>query len=169
LKCSLSAAKNLAPCHQNIRRNTLRYYALRKLGVEACHVAGKNFLVASTKKQDYSDNTDKSQEAIMSTILEKRYPSFAEFYPAYLSEHSNRVCRELHFAGITLALFSLAALVLTGNPWWLLAGLGCAYGFAWIGHFGFEKNQPASLKQPLYSFVADWVMYWQMLTGQISF
>lgn len=105
----------------------------------------------------------------MSTVIEKRYETFSEFYPIYLSEHSNRVCRQLHFVGSTLALFSLGALFLTGNLWWLLAGLACGYGFAWIGHFGFEKNQPASFKQPLYSFMGDWVMYWQMLTGQISF
>jgi hypothetical protein len=105
----------------------------------------------------------------MPTVLGKRYQTFAEFYPVYLGEHSNRTCRQLHFVGSTLALLSLTALVLTGNPWWLLAALGAGYGFAWIGHFGFEKNQPATFKQPLYSFMGDWVMYWQMLTGQISF
>ena len=29
----------------------------------------------------------------------KKYASFAEFYPFYLSEHSERTCRRLHFAG----------------------------------------------------------------------
>lgn len=105
----------------------------------------------------------------MSVITGKRYGTFAEFYPFYLTEHSNRTCHQLHFAGSTLALFSFAALVLTGNWWWLLVGLGCGYGFAWLGHFGFEKNRPASFRQPLYSFMGDWVMYWQMLSGQISF
>ncbi len=105
----------------------------------------------------------------MSVITEKRYGTFAEFYPFYLTEHSNRTCRQLHFAGSTLALLSFAALVLTGDWWWLLVGLGCGYGFAWLGHFGFEKNRPASFRQPLYSFMGDWVMYWQMLSGQISF
>lgn len=105
----------------------------------------------------------------MSTVLPKRYETFTEFYPVYLSEHSNRICRQLHFAGSTLALLCLGTLMVTGNLWWLLAALACGYGFAWVGHFGFEKNQPASFKQPLYSFISDWVMYWQMLTGQISF
>jgi hypothetical protein len=105
----------------------------------------------------------------MATVTQKEYASFAEFYPAYLSEHSNRVCRELHFTGSTLALLCLAALLLTGNPWWLLGALLCSYGFAWVGHFAFEKNQPATFKHPLYSFMGDWVMYWQMLTGQASF
>ncbi|HXA47404.1 MAG TPA: Mpo1-like protein [Burkholderiaceae bacterium] len=105
----------------------------------------------------------------MPTVLDNRYHSFAEFYPVYLGEHSNRVCRELHFVGSTLALACFAALLLTENLWWLPAALLCGYGFAWIGHFGFQKNQPATFRQPFYSFMADWVMYWQMLTGQTSF
>jgi hypothetical protein len=105
----------------------------------------------------------------MSTMTEDRYQTFAEFYPVYLNEHSNRVCRQLHFAGSTLSLLSLGVLFLTGNLWWLPVSLICLYGFAWGGHFGFERNQPASLRHPLYSFMGDWVMYWQMLTGQISF
>lgn len=95
--------------------------------------------------------------------------SFAEFYAFYLSEHSNRTCRRLHFAGSTLALACLALLLATGNWWWLLAGLVAGYGFAWIGHFGFEKNKPASFKRPLYSFMGDWVMYKDIWTGKIPF
>jgi hypothetical protein len=105
----------------------------------------------------------------MSVVAEKEYASFADFYPAYLSEHANRISRELHFAGSTLALICLAALLITGNLWWLPAALASGYGFAWIGHFAFEKNRPATFRHPLYSFMGDWVMYWQMLTGQASF
>ena len=99
----------------------------------------------------------------------RAYKSFAEFYPFYLSEHSNRTCRRLHFAGSTLALASLVMVVATAQPWWLLVGLLCGYGFAWIGHFGFEKNKPASFKRPLYSFMGDWVMYKDLWTGRIPF
>lgn len=99
----------------------------------------------------------------------KKYTTFREFYPFYLTEHSNRTCRRLHFVGSTLALVCLAMLVVTGNGWWLPAGLVAGYGFAWIGHFGFEKNRPASFKQPLYSFMGDWVMYKEIWTGRIKF
>jgi hypothetical protein len=105
----------------------------------------------------------------MPTVLEKKYETFAEFYPSYLSQHSNRTCRQLHFVGSTLALLALVALVLTGSLYWLPVALVCGYGFAWIGHFAFEKNRPATFRQPLYSLLGDWVMYWQMLTGQVSF
>lgn len=105
----------------------------------------------------------------MAGVTQRNFESFAEFYPVYLSEHSNRICRELHFAGTTLALLSLAALLLTGGWWWLLAALASHYGFAWIGHFAFERSQPETLRHPLYSFMGDMVMYRQMLTGQDSF
>jgi hypothetical protein len=95
--------------------------------------------------------------------------SFAEFYPFYLSEHSNRTCRRLHFVGSTLALLCLMAAVVRGQPAFLLYGLLCGYGFAWVGHFGFEKNKPASFKRPLFSFIGDWVMYKDMWTGKIPF
>jgi hypothetical protein len=105
----------------------------------------------------------------MPTVPEKRFASFADFYPVYLDEHSNPTCRKLHFVGSTLALLSLAALFLTANPWWLLAALAAGYGFAWIGHFAFEKNRPMTFKHPVYSLMGDWVMYWSMLTGREPF
>lgn len=95
--------------------------------------------------------------------------SFAEFYPFYLGEHSNRTCRRLHFIGSTLALVCLAMLVFSGRPQYLLYALLCGYGFAWVGHFVFEKNKPASFKRPLYSLMGDWVMYKDIWTGRIRF
>jgi hypothetical protein len=95
--------------------------------------------------------------------------SFAEFYPFYLSEHNNRTCRRLHFMGSTLGLVFLGTALATGNAWWVMVGLLCGYALAWLGHFGFEKNKPASFKRPLYSFMGDWVMYKDIWTGRIPF
>ncbi len=98
----------------------------------------------------------------------KSLKTFAEFYPFYLSEHSNRTCRRLHFVGSTLALLCFITAVARGQPIYLLYGLLCGYGFAWLGHFGFEKNKPASFKRPLFSFMGDWVMYKDIWVGKIS-
>ena len=98
-----------------------------------------------------------------------KYSSFAEFYPFYLSEHANRATRRLHFAGSSLALLCLLMLALTGDLWWLGAALLGGYGFAWVSHLAVEKNRPATFRQPLYSFMGDWVMFWQILTGKIAF
>lgn len=97
-----------------------------------------------------------------------RYTSFAEFYPFYLTQHADRMCRRAHFLGSSMALGALAQYVVSMNPWWIAAALVAGYGGAWIGHFMFEKNRPATFSQPLYSFCGDWVMYWQMLTGKLS-
>ncbi len=99
----------------------------------------------------------------------KAIKTFAEFYPLYLREHGDRTCRRLHFVGSTLALSCLALLLVTGQAAFGLAALLCGYGFAWVGHFVFEKNKPASFKRPLYSFMGDWVMYKDFLTGRIRF
>ena len=94
------------------------------------------------------------------------YRSFAEFYPFYLSQHANPVCRRLHLVGSTLALAVVAWLVATGAWVWLPATLLIGYGFAWVGHFFFEHNKPATFEYPLYSFMGDWVMWFDCLTGR---
>jgi hypothetical protein len=101
--------------------------------------------------------------------MEKRFQSFAEFYPYYLSEHLNPTCRKLHFAGTSLVLAIAVAMIAT-QQWWLGLLLPIAgYGFAWVGHFAFEKNRPATFTYPRWSLAADFVMYWQLLTGKIRF
>ena len=97
------------------------------------------------------------------------YASFAEFYPFYLSEHGNRSCRRMHFIGSSLVIVVIALAVLSGQLRWLWLAPVAGYGFAWVGHYAFEKNRPATFKHPLYSLLGDWVMYGQMLRGKIRF
>lgn len=105
----------------------------------------------------------------MSTQTAERFHSFAEFYPFYLQEHSNSTCRRLHYAGSLLVLATLAYALLSGQLAWLLALPFAGYGFAWVGHFVFEKNRPATFKYPLWSFIGDWVMLKDAFTGRIRF
>ena len=98
-----------------------------------------------------------------------QYASFRDFYPFYLSEHRNATSRKLHFAGSAIVLAIAVAAIATRQWWalWLMPVAG--YGFAWVGHFAFEKNRPATFKHPFYSLMGDWVMFWQLLTGRIGF
>jgi hypothetical protein len=98
-----------------------------------------------------------------------KFASFAEFYPFYLGEHRNTVCRVLHFCGISIALALFVIAIATSNGWLIAIAVVQGYAWAWIGHFGFEKNKPASFKQPIYSFMGDWVMWFQLLTGKLKF
>jgi hypothetical protein len=97
------------------------------------------------------------------------FARFADFYPYYLGEHQNRACRRLHFAGSVLVLGFVVRAIATANPHWLWPALLSGYGFAWVGHFFFEHNRPATFKQPLYSFIGDWVMFKDILIGRIRF
>ncbi len=100
--------------------------------------------------------------------MNKQYRSFAEFYPFYLSQHQDLTCRRLHFVGSCLVLMLLAYALLTVNVWILLLIPIVGYGFAWIGHFIFEKNHPATFQYPLYSLMGDWLMFAQMLSGKVE-
>jgi hypothetical protein len=105
----------------------------------------------------------------MTTHTAERFHSFAEFYPFYLQEHSNPTCRRLHCVGSLLVLAILAYAIASGNLLWLIALPFAGYGFAWVGHFVFEKNRPATFKYPLWSFMGDWVMLRDAFTGRIRF
>jgi len=96
------------------------------------------------------------------------FASFREFYPFYLGEHRDRNCRRMHFAGSTLVLAVIALTVTTGHLAWLWLVPVAGYGFAWVGHFAFEKNRPATFRHPLYSLMGDWVMYWDVLRGKVK-
>ncbi|MEK6787535.1 MAG: DUF962 domain-containing protein [Pseudomonadota bacterium] len=97
-----------------------------------------------------------------------RFTSFREFYPYYLQEHSNRTCRRLHFIGTSLVIGIVLAAVGTGHLAWLWAIPVAGYGFAWVGHYGFEKNRPATFKHPFYSLLGDFVMYRDIWLGRLS-
>jgi len=102
--------------------------------------------------------------------MSQTFANFRDFYPFYLGEHSDRTCRRLHFAGST-GVLTILVLVLAQvlPPIWLLAMPLCGYGFAWVGHFFFEKNRPATFSYPFYSFAGDWVMWSEILRGKIKF
>jgi len=96
-----------------------------------------------------------------------RYRTFKEFYPFYLNEHRNAICRRLHFIASTLILALLLTAIIRAS-WqllWFIPLIG--YGFAWVGHFFFEHNRPATFKYPLFSLLGDWVMFRDMLIGRV--
>lgn len=97
------------------------------------------------------------------------FKTFRDFYPYYLSEHANPTCRRLHFVGSGVVIVLVVIALATLNAWWLLAALVSGYAFAWVGHFFFEHNRPATFKHPFYSFLGDWVMFKDILAGRIRF
>lgn len=94
--------------------------------------------------------------------------TYAEFWDFYLAEHSQPLTRLLHFAGTSLGIVVLVAVIVSGRWYFLPLALVVGYAFAWFAHFVVEKNRPASFKYPLWSFISDYKMMWFMLTGQMN-
>jgi len=95
------------------------------------------------------------------------YRSSGEFYPYYPLEHQGPTCRLLHFTGTALVIVTLLAALATRHWRWLLAAPVSGYGFAWVGHFVFEHNRPATFRHPLYSLAGDFVMFRDILIGRV--
>jgi hypothetical protein len=70
--------------------------------------------------------------------------------------------------GTSLVLGFVGLAIATRNPWWLLAAPVAGYGPAWVGHFGFEKNRPATFDYLAWSLFADFQMYGCILTGRMG-
>ena len=101
--------------------------------------------------------------------MSKEYKTLKEFYPYYLEEHQNPTCRSLHFVGTGLLFMILAASLYLGNYLWLASIPFVGYGFAWVGHFFFEKNKPATFKYPIFSLVSDFKLFFDLLVGKEKF
>ncbi|WP_436870352.1 Mpo1-like protein [Acinetobacter courvalinii] len=94
--------------------------------------------------------------------------NYDEFYHFYLTEHRNIASRRLHAAGSSIGLYFFSKAIRKRQAKYALYGLVSGYACAWVGHFFFEHNKPASFKQPLYSFISDWRMLSDIARGRLS-
>ena len=119
----------------------------------------------NTSTQTKAVSAEKISQNKLIKIDHSDKPSFYDFY---LDEHQNMACRRLHFAGSSFGLIGLAKSVKNRSAKPLLKGIAAGYACAWVGHFFFEKNKPASFKFPLKSFASDFRMYVDVMRGNLS-
>lgn len=115
-----------------------------------------------------SAKTITAQKASNGHLINAENPTKQKFYDFYLDEHQNIACRRLHFAGSSFGLLGLAKSIKKRSAKPLVKGIAAGYACAWVGHFFFEKNKPASFKSPLRSFASDFRMYTDVLRGNLS-
>lgn len=102
------------------------------------------------------------------TIYQLPIRQYDKFYEFYLTEHRNMMSRRLHFTGSAIGLYLLTRAIKQKKSKYIPVGIVAGYACAWVGHFVFEKNKPASFKQPVYSFISDWRMFSDVLRGRLS-
>ncbi len=88
-----------------------------------------------------------------------RFESFAEFWPFYVGAHRSKACRTFHYLGAIGAISAVVCAVMTASWWCLALAPVVGYACAWLGHFGFERNHPATFEYPLYSLRAEFKMF----------
>ncbi|KAJ9114145.1 hypothetical protein QFC20_001661 [Naganishia adeliensis] len=125
------------------------------------------------------------------------FRSFREFYPFYLGEHSRRPNRLFHLLGTSIALACHTRVLLSLAPYVagklslnvgpgavdvlrrlalsrgdalkiFFSGVIQGYFLAWLGHYQIEGNKPATFKYPVFSFLGDLRMLWEVVTLQRS-
>ena len=101
-------------------------------------------------------------------MSDTKFTSFKEFYPYYLSEHKLPITKLLHIIGSICSLGFLISMIISKKYQYIPFAFIIGYGFAWISHFVFEKNKPATFKYPLYSFIGDWIMLKDVITRKIK-
>lgn len=109
-----------------------------------------------------------SDDSQMEKSMGRKFSNFSEFYPFYLEEHSNLVCRRLHFIGTWLVVAIVLIAWFRGEPRLLWLAPLAGYGFAWVAHFFFEHNKPATFQNPVYSLMGDWVMWKDIIVGKVK-
>ena len=70
--------------------------------------------------------------------------------------HENGLYEGLSMIGVT----ALAGHFINGSIVKTFTPVVIGYAFAWVGHFFFEKNKPATFKYPVWSMLSDLKMYY---------
>ena len=96
----------------------------------------------------------------------RSFAGYEDFFPFYVSQHSQPATRWLHFAGLHLGGLAASAALLSRRPAGVLALPALGYGFAWYSHYAIEKNRPATLGHPLWSLRGDVQMIAMMWQGR---
>ena len=101
-------------------------------------------------------------------MKDNKFKSFKEFYPYYLMEHKKSSTKLFDAIGTLSGLVSLILFIYFKEYKYIFISPILGYSFAWFSHAFFEKNKPATFKYPLFSFLGDWFMLKDILTGKIK-
>lgn len=100
-------------------------------------------------------------------MTQGRIEHYPEFWRHYLREHARPATRGWHYLGSSLGLLCLLAAAILRQPWLLVAAVLFGYGPAWLGHFAYERNRPATFQYPLWSLYSDFRMLAAWLSGSL--
>jgi hypothetical protein len=74
----------------------------------------------------------------------------------------------LHLIGLAVAVATCVCALFTPLWWLCVFAFLAVYPFAWAGHFFFERNTPATWKNPLLAGLSDLRMTWDICRGKLA-
>ena len=101
--------------------------------------------------------------------MDDRIKTFSEFYDFYLSQHQKMWTRILHFLGTLLLIAVLIYVVQSGKERFLWYVPIFGLGFSALSHYIFEKNKPTTFKYPIFTLMADFKLFFDLITGKEKF
>ncbi|AYO57863.1 hypothetical protein CO230_06830 [Chryseobacterium sp. 6424] len=101
--------------------------------------------------------------------MSERIKTYQEFYIYYLSQHQKTATKILHFIGIMIVLGVVAYVLASGKErfLWYIAIVG--YGLPLLSHYTFERNTPTAFRYPLWTFISDFKMFFELIFGKTKF
>lgn len=141
-----------------------------QLNITPNDIGAKSENIIQNNQDDLNMNANVQANRSVQHLQSPQLPirNYNEFYCFYLTEHRNITSRRLHVLGSVIGGYWIAKAIRHRKTKYVLYGLVPGYACAWIGHFVYEKNKPASFKQPLYSFISHWRMLSDIVRGNLS-
>jgi hypothetical protein len=100
--------------------------------------------------------------------MAERSPTFTEFWPEYLGAHRDPRTRAVHYTGTILGVISFIVFLITMDWEFLVAAPLIGYLPAMSTHPIFEGNIPKTFEHPVLSFLSDFYMLYNFLTGRLA-
>lgn len=95
--------------------------------------------------------------------------SFTTFYAYYLENHQKLGNRIFHFLGIFATIWVIVYIIISGQErffWYLPVTL---IMLPLLGHLIFERKEFPELKNPIYNMGADFLFFFQLISGKEKF
>jgi hypothetical protein len=92
--------------------------------------------------------------------------TFIQFYELYVLEHQSRAFRIVHLIGMSIQTGCIILWVVNGSPWILLTALATGIGASWAGRLLYGSRTSRAFAHPVYAFLGDWRLFWELLSFQ---
>ena len=94
---------------------------------------------------------------------------FKSYYTEFLKEHSKTGTKIFLFAGFAFSILAILYVIYSGKERFFWYVPICLTIFTIIGPFMFERERKKTFSNILFWIKAQFLMFWQLLSGKVKF